>query len=141
MALVVGTSFSGGFFVAIGADLFACTGFVEVMRKCLSGGGGNDFVRAQDVPAEAWGLVAAFVVLGVAGWYVQTRSSPARQQTDWNPAYFLFGANLPSALPPVWFQMPANKATDAAPPPAPAAFSYFNTIVTAVTKGVRGMFS
>ncbi|KAI9344978.1 hypothetical protein BDR26DRAFT_857026 [Obelidium mucronatum] len=133
MALVMGTAFSGGFFVAIGSDLFACTGFVEALRKGMTS---PVSVGAGEVPGTAWGIMAAYCLLGIAGWYVQTRSSPARQQTDWNPAYSIFGANLPSATPPVWFQMPANKAIDAVAP-TPKPFSVYEVVTTAIGKALK----
>ncbi|KAJ3017707.1 UNVERIFIED_CONTAM: hypothetical protein HDU68_011506 [Siphonaria sp. JEL0065] len=133
MALIMGTAFSGGFFVSIGADLFACTGFVEALRMGIS----NPVpVGVGQVPGTAWGIMAAYCILGIAGWYVQTRSSPARQQTDWNPAYHIFGANLPSAAPPVWFQMPANKPVDAVAP-TPKPFSVYEVVCAAIGKALK----
>ncbi|KAI8612882.1 hypothetical protein BC830DRAFT_1134812 [Chytriomyces sp. MP71] len=119
MALVVGTSFGGGFFVAVGIDLFACTGFVEIVNACMDG---LVLPRTVDVPGPAWALFAAFGCLGMAGFYVQTRSSvPPLPDPTWNPAYWIFGAVPPSLPPPVWFKMPSNKppAAPAAPPPPP----------------------
>ncbi|KAJ3393103.1 hypothetical protein HDU84_002780 [Entophlyctis sp. JEL0112] len=65
MALVIGTGFSGGFFVSIGADLFACTGYVEIVQRCITAATPS----ANDIPSASWGMVAAFVVLGIGGWY------------------------------------------------------------------------
>ncbi|KAJ3212617.1 hypothetical protein HDU82_008839 [Entophlyctis luteolus] len=63
MALVIGTGFSGGFFVSIGADLFACTGYVEIVQRCITAATPS----ANDIPSASWGMVAAFVVLGIGG--------------------------------------------------------------------------
>ncbi|KAJ3298887.1 hypothetical protein BCR33DRAFT_768560 [Rhizoclosmatium globosum] len=119
MALVVGSAFVGGFFVGAGGDLFACTGYVEVLRRGMTAAVP---AKGSEIPGEAWGILAAVLVLGIAGWYVQTRGSPPVQQTAWNPGYLIFGANPPSAPPPVWFQMPLGKAADS-PPAQVAPFS------------------
>ncbi|KAI8620262.1 hypothetical protein BC830DRAFT_1164699 [Chytriomyces sp. MP71] len=109
MALVAGTSFAGAFFVVVGADLFACTGFDEVVRRCVDGASLPSY---GEVPGVAWGLIAAYCVLGIAGWYVQTRSPPAVPNNEWNPAYWLFGAPPLSARPPVWLPQPSAKAEE-----------------------------
>ncbi|KAJ3409870.1 hypothetical protein CcCBS67573_g02056 [Chytriomyces confervae] len=126
MALVVATAFVGSFFVVIGIDLFACTGFCEVMNRCIDGA----LPHTAEIPGPAWALLAAFGALGMSAWYVQTRSSPPPiPDITWNPAYWIFGAAPPNLPPPTWFKMPSGKAPGApAPPPPPPFFSVANLV-------------
>ncbi|KAJ3134372.1 hypothetical protein HK100_003632 [Physocladia obscura] len=105
-ALVLGTAFGGGFFMAVGMDLFACTGYVEILNRCFDGIPPHSY----EVPGPAWAILAAGLGLGVACFYIQTRSGPPPPPDPTNnPAYWLFGAIPPSMPPPTWFKVPNGK--------------------------------
>ncbi|KAI9331066.1 hypothetical protein BDR26DRAFT_870638 [Obelidium mucronatum] len=125
MALVLGTAFVGGFFVAVGGDLFACTGYVEIVNRCFDG----TPPHTSEIPGPAWAMLASGIALGMAAWYIQTRSSPPPPpDVVNNPAYWLFGALPPSMPPAVWFKMPTNKPPGRPAPPPPPAFSISNIL-------------
>jgi hypothetical protein len=115
LVLVLATANVGGFLIVIGVDLFARTGFVEVVNKCIS----SDPPKSSQIPGPAWGLLASAMILAMAGWFVQTRPSPPPQPSEWNPAYWMFGAARPSAPPPSWLKVPPNRDVSNAPPPPP----------------------
>ncbi|KAJ3099883.1 hypothetical protein HDU97_002712 [Phlyctochytrium planicorne] len=116
LVVILGTANVGAIAIVSGVDMLAKTGFVEVYQRTLTG---PTPPKAAQVPGSAWGLLAAAIVLAVAGWFVQTRPGPPPQPSEWNPAYWLFGAARPPPLPPTWFKMPPNVAADPAPPPPP----------------------
>ncbi|KAJ3100180.1 hypothetical protein HDU96_010425 [Phlyctochytrium bullatum] len=125
-AMILGTANVGSLVIVISIDIFARSGFAEVINRALTG---PTPPKSAQVPGPAWALLAAYVVISVSGWFVQTRPGSPTPPSEWNPAYWLFGAQRPSPLPPTWFKLPPNVAAErpAPPPPPPKPWtSYLN---------------
>ncbi|KAI8845426.1 hypothetical protein BC829DRAFT_419587 [Chytridium lagenaria] len=101
LVIILGTANVGATAIVVGVDMLARTGFVEVFNRCLTG---PTPPKSGQIPGPAWGALAAVIVIAVAGWFVQTRPGPPNQPSEWNPAYWLFGAQRPAPLPPTWFK-------------------------------------
>ncbi|KAJ3217947.1 hypothetical protein HDU67_006975 [Dinochytrium kinnereticum] len=117
LIIILGTANVGAFAIITGVDMLARTGFVEVLGRCLSG---PTPPKSGQVPGPAWGVMAVGLVIAMTGWYVQTRPGPPSPPSEWNPAYWLFGADFPPPGPPTWFKMPPNVAQAREAPPAAA---------------------
>ncbi|KAJ3326942.1 hypothetical protein HDU76_012493 [Blyttiomyces sp. JEL0837] len=124
LVTILGTANTGAMAILLGMDLFARTGFAEAINRTWDG----PLPRANQITGPSWGFLAAGAVLGMAGWFVQTRPGPPPQPSPWNPAYWLFGAAMPPPLPAVWFKMPAGRAAEPPAPPPPPPFSIMNYI-------------
>ncbi|KAI8812112.1 hypothetical protein BJ742DRAFT_880728 [Cladochytrium replicatum] len=84
--VVICTAAIGAMSITLGLDLFARTGFLEVMDRVFRVATPPTI---EMIPGPSWGMMASVVVFLVLGWAMQTRPTPA-------------GA-IPSAKPFVWF--------------------------------------
>ncbi|KAJ1566312.1 hypothetical protein HK096_001801 [Nowakowskiella sp. JEL0078] len=85
LVIVLSTAVTGAYAIAIGLDIFAKTGFLEVTHLSFQA----KTPRVEQIPGPSWAMMAGVIVLAVLGWAMQTRPSPS--------------GSIPSAKPFVWF--------------------------------------